>query len=163
MVRWDLLARPKDCGGWGLKDIAAFGRALHAKLLWRCIFVPSLWHRVITAKYIRGWPISEWIRFHEYDRRSISNIWRALLQAMPILKQWLAWQPGDGWSIRVGRDPILGLVGSSRLSEPLLTHLLGRRIYYLAQAAIFYGDGRFMRWMDALDLDLSGALTSEWT
>ena len=115
LARWDLLTKPKECGGWGLKDTSEFGRALIAKNLWRCIFVPCLWNRVITAKYIRGWPISDWIRLFEYDQRNISNIWRALLKAMPILKSWLVWCPGDGWSIRVGRDPILGMNGSYRL------------------------------------------------
>ena len=132
LARWDLLANPKECGGWGIKDIGDFGRALNAKNLWRCLFVPCLWHRVIYAKYIRGWAIGEWIRLVEYDMRNISNVWRALLKAMPILKQWMAWRPGDGWSIRVGRDPIVGMAGSFRLSDPLLTHLLDKRVYYLA-------------------------------
>ena len=81
--------------------------------------------------------------------RNISNVWRALLKAMPILKQWLAWRPGDGWRIRVGRDPILGMNGSFRLSDTLLIHLLDKRIYFLAQAAKNYDDNNFTDWMDA--------------
>ena len=163
LARWDLLAKPKDCGGWGLKDIGAFGRALNAKNLWRCLFVPCLWHRVVSAKYLRGWAIGEWIRLVEYDKMNISSVWRALLKAMPILKQWVAWRPGDGWSIRVGRDPILGLTELFRLSDPLLTKLLDNRVYYLAQVAIFTDGDSFTRWADARDLNLTRDLANEWS
>ena len=124
--------------------------------------MPCLWQRVIYTKYIRGWPIAEWIRLNQYEQRAISNIWRAFLKVMPILKKWLAWRPGDGWSIRVGRDPILGLTDTYRLSEPLLAHLLNRRIYYLAQIAIDYVDDRSSGWADAQTLDLLGPLAIEW-
>ena len=84
------------------------------------------------------------------------------MKAMPLLKQWLAWRPGDGWSIRVGRDPILGLAGSYRLSNPLLSHLLNRRIYFLAQASINYEDDRFTGWEDAQTINLIGSHATEW-
>ena len=154
LARWGLLTKPKGWGGWGLKDLGEFGRALNAKNLWRCLFAPCLWQRVILAKYIRGWPISEWIRLSTYGKQNISNIWRALMNALPILKQWLLWKPGDGWSIRVGRDPILGLDGSYRLSDPLLNHLLEHRIYYLAQAASIVDESLFTKWIEAQEIQL---------
>ena len=117
---------------------------------------------MIAAKYIHGWPITEWIIFLVYEHRNISNIWRALLKALPILKQWLVWRPGNGWNIRVGRDPILGLNGSFRLSAPLLDKLLGNRIYFLAQAALHTTDEGFTGWVDAQFLNLNGALATEW-
>ena len=38
LVRWERLACPKDHGGWGLKSILYFGKALVVKSLWRGLF-----------------------------------------------------------------------------------------------------------------------------
>ena len=84
------------------------------------------------------------------------------MKALPILKLWLAWRPGDGWSIRIGRDPILGLDGAFRLSDPLLSVLLDNRIYFLAQAAKYIDENFFTVWMDARDLNLTGTMATEW-
>ena len=62
----------------------------------------------------------------------------------------------------MGRDPILGMAGSFRLSEPLLSHLLNRRIYFLAQAASDSEEDSFTGWADAQDLNLTGTLATEW-
>ena len=61
----------------------------------------------------------------------------------------------------MGRDPILGMIGSYRLSDPLLTRLLDNRIYFLAQAGIFHADHTFTGWVEARELHLSGSLASE--
>ena len=84
------------------------------------------------------------------------------MKALPILKLWLAWRPGDGWNIRIGRDPILGIHGAYRLSDPLLTILLENRIFYLAQAAKVTDDNLFTVWKDAEDLNLTGTMADEW-
>jgi hypothetical protein len=36
-VRWDRIATPKSLGGWGLKNIFSFSKALAAKCTWRLI------------------------------------------------------------------------------------------------------------------------------
>ena len=84
------------------------------------------------------------------------------MRAMPILKKWLVWRPGDGWSIRIGRDPIMGLNGVYRLSNRLLSHLLDNRIYYLAQAAKNIDGDCLTGWLDAQDINLNGILATEW-
>ena len=84
------------------------------------------------------------------------------MKALPILKPWLVWRPGDGWGIRVGRDPILGLNRSYLLSEPLLAKLCEKRIYYLAQAASNNTDVGFTGWVDEQFLELTGAHAIEW-
>lgn len=35
---WESIARPKLLGGWGLKSIFLFGKALATKILWRGLF-----------------------------------------------------------------------------------------------------------------------------
>jgi hypothetical protein len=47
LVNWKRIAKPKKTGGWGIKNIFSFGKALAAKSLWRCLMVPGLWHEVI--------------------------------------------------------------------------------------------------------------------
>ena len=162
LAKWSYLTKPKALGGWGLKDLANFGLALTAKNMWRCLFVPCLWNRVVQAKYLHGWGTADWLRMESIEQLDISNIWRALLKALPILKSWLAWKPGDGWSIRIGRDPIVGMAGILKLSEVLLDHLLHRRIYYLAQAAKIGSGDNFTCWANAQDLGLDGDAGREW-
>jgi hypothetical protein len=43
---------PKALGGWGLKNIFLFSKALVAKSTWRLISTSSLWTSVVTQKYI---------------------------------------------------------------------------------------------------------------
>ena len=62
----------------------------------------------------------------------------------------------------MGRDPILGMAESFRLSETLLSHFLNRRIYFLAQAAINYEDDRFTGWEDAQTINMTGSHAIEW-
>ena len=62
----------------------------------------------------------------------------------------------------MGRDPILGMNGSYRLSDPLLTHLLEKRIYFLAHAGNNYDDNSFTGWVGAQALHLTGTLATEW-
>jgi hypothetical protein len=62
LVAWNKIALPKKSGGWGLKNIFEFGKALAAKSLWRCMFSNNLWSIVIKSKYIRCWTLAEWFR-----------------------------------------------------------------------------------------------------
>jgi hypothetical protein len=41
--KWESIARPKTLGGWGLKNIFLFFKALAAKVCWHLISVSSLW------------------------------------------------------------------------------------------------------------------------
>jgi hypothetical protein len=51
-VKWSTLAIPKYLGGWGLKNIFLFAKALVAKSVWRLISTDNLWTQVVTHKYI---------------------------------------------------------------------------------------------------------------
>ena len=41
LVKWKTLAMPKNLGGWGIKNIDMFTKALAAKTLWRLIQFPE--------------------------------------------------------------------------------------------------------------------------
>jgi hypothetical protein len=49
--RW-AMALPKDMGGWGLKNIHSFSKALEAKCVWHLIGGKGFWCQVITQEYI---------------------------------------------------------------------------------------------------------------
>jgi len=62
LCRWDLLARPKICGGWGLKNIPLFNSALIANTYWRALTHGSNWNKIILGKYLGNSLISTWLR-----------------------------------------------------------------------------------------------------
>ena len=61
-VRWEQIAVPKALGGWGLKNIFLFAKALGAKVSWRLIHTQSLWTHVVYPKYIAPLTLIDWIR-----------------------------------------------------------------------------------------------------
>jgi len=62
LINWQKIAMPKKAGGWGIKNIFSFGKALAAKNLWRCLMIPGPWHEVIIKKYIKKKSVAEWFR-----------------------------------------------------------------------------------------------------
>jgi hypothetical protein len=123
LSRWEVLSKPKMMGGWGLKNLPLFYKALSANTLWRILTKPGLWSRVIKAKYLHQLPVHIWIRFAPERPTSGSQSWKHLSSTLPIILQWISWKPGNGCLIQVGRDCILGLGRKAMLSPPLLTHL----------------------------------------
>jgi hypothetical protein len=49
-------------GGWGLRNLPFFYRALSANTFWRILMKPGLWSKVIKAKYFPNLPVHIWIR-----------------------------------------------------------------------------------------------------
>eukprot|EP00253_Pinus_taeda_P006554 PITA_06554 len=56
-VKWVTIARPKRWGGWGIKNLDLFAKALVAKLGWNLLTTDSLWSRVSQRKYIQPMPL----------------------------------------------------------------------------------------------------------
>ena len=46
-VHWDRIGKPKKWGGWGIKDLHIFAKALAAKMGWKIIKFESLWKEVV--------------------------------------------------------------------------------------------------------------------
>lgn len=53
LARWNLIARPKSLGGWGLQRLEIFSLALRMKSFWRGLFSDTLWHHVLVDKYLK--------------------------------------------------------------------------------------------------------------
>ena len=62
LAKWQLLASPKELGGWGIKNPFLLCQSLAAKTLWRLIKNPySLWGKVLSSKYFPNGFIYDWI------------------------------------------------------------------------------------------------------
>jgi hypothetical protein len=62
LCNWQLIARPKHLGGWGLRNLTGFSRALAAHSLWRALMKDGLWHRVLKEKYFPYVSVHRWLR-----------------------------------------------------------------------------------------------------
>lgn len=74
LVKWKTLVRPKDYGGWGIKNLFHFSTTLAAKNIWRDLFTLGMWNDVITAKYLRRDTVVDCIRYTTIVKRGISSI-----------------------------------------------------------------------------------------
>jgi hypothetical protein len=163
LINWKNLAKPKKDGGWGIKNIFIFGKALAAKSMWRCLMMPGLWHEVIMKKYLKNKTVEEWFRKGRKKWNGTSNIWRALTSSLNIISDWLVWKPGSGRDIKIGADPMVGSHTFYKLSGNLILSLKEQGIECLAHAGTNVQEGfSFTRWKKEESLGLEGVLKDEW-
>jgi ribonuclease HI len=162
LCNWEVLSKPKLMGGWGLRNLPFFYRALSANTLWRILMKPGFWNKVIKAKYFPHLPVHLWIRSAMERPSNASQTWRHLLKSLPIILHWLSWNPGNGYSIEIGRDALLGLGGRAFLSTQLLTHLHNKSIFFLHQISTTSGGHLGDSWISNVDLALDRDLAIEW-
>jgi hypothetical protein len=120
LCNWDNLARPKKAGGWGIKNLVFFNKALAEKSLWRGLSTEGIWKKVIKDKYLPYVSVSRWFRLETRSQGDSSPVWRNLLKSKPLLDHWLCWKTGNGCSYTGGRDQLMGLGINSFLSDALL-------------------------------------------
>jgi len=77
--------------------------------------------------------LMDWFRQQHNPGRNISNIWKVVLQSLPLLREGITWRIRNGNSVRIGVDPWVGYGISHRLSEDLITHLHNRGITHMNQ------------------------------
>ena len=105
LVKWKTLARPKELGGWGIKNLELFCKALAANTM--CIFLQNpenLWARVILSKYCYESSLTDWIKNPDKTFKNGSIGWKATILAYPLVGKWISWKIGDGRQVRVGED-----------------------------------------------------------
>jgi hypothetical protein len=163
LVNWKRIAKPKKKGGWGIKNIFWFGKSLATKSLWRSLMVLGLWHEVIHKKYLKKKSVIDWFREGRKNLKGISNYWRALTASLPIIIDWLAWKPGNGWDIRIGVDLMIGAQSFYKLSKNLISTLHSNGIKLLTQVGSSANeDQNISRWKSAEILGLAGEQKEEW-
>jgi ribonuclease HI len=131
--KWENIAMPKALGGWGLKNIFLFSKALAAKSCWRLISVSSLWSLVVSQKYISPASIEDWIRNPNKSATNGSIIWKAMISSFSVVGDSLAWRVGKGNHLHIGVDPWPGCGNSHILLEDLIDQLHRQGIFYLSQ------------------------------
>jgi hypothetical protein len=62
LCKWENISKPKSFGGWGVRNIHLFGRALAANTLWHCLMKDGIWHKVIKDKYLPFTSVVTWLR-----------------------------------------------------------------------------------------------------
>eukprot|EP00253_Pinus_taeda_P036198 PITA_36198 len=137
-VAWEKIARPKEWGGWGIKQLPEFSLSLAAKSGWR----------LITDK----------------KTKHSSIIWKATVEAFFEIEKGLAWKVGDGRNVRIGRDPWVGCNKSYALSPGILRHLDSKGFYTLNQVekvglSTIWGQA----WKSAVELGLDFRWHNEWS
>jgi hypothetical protein len=65
LCKWEIIARPKRYGGWGLRNLYSFYRALTTNTLWRVLMKRGIWQRVIKDKYLPFGSVTRWLRSTE--------------------------------------------------------------------------------------------------
>ena len=123
-MKWKRIAVPKGFGGWGLKDIFLFSKALVAKGGWRLLKCSNLWTRVLKQKYIFGESLLDWIRNPRKSHVGGSVIWKAIVNSFDLIENNLVWDVGNGESVLIGRDPWMGSF-QQHLLPPDVIELLG--------------------------------------
>ncbi|CAL1367787.1 unnamed protein product [Linum trigynum] len=95
LISWETICKPKNQGGLGLRTAKSLNLAYMVKLAWHVLNnEKDLWVRVLQGKY-----------FHHKDGKIMamktsnhSNLWRAILKAMPTMRRGMAWSIRDGMS-----------------------------------------------------------------
>jgi hypothetical protein len=163
LCSWETLAKPKHLGGWGLQNLFLFNHALAANSLWHVLFKEGIWKKVIKDKYLPFYSVATWLRSTSPLQPVASQIWKNLMRFLPIITRWISWKPGNGTSILIGLDKIMGIDNSSLLSLELRGVLKACNITFLYQASAQASLGFIAnQWKTNKELELTGNLAVEW-
>jgi hypothetical protein len=115
-------------GGWGIKNIHFFARALAAKCVWTIVQGEALWCKVVFQKYIDPLSVEDWIRTPRKSFQNASFIWNTVILSFPLPGNWLVWKVGNGSGVILGEDR-----GPLGMLEPrvLMVHHTSPRISQL--------------------------------
>jgi len=123
----------------------------------------GIWHRVILDKYISQTLVVNWLISKTFKKIGLSRIWFGLMKFLFLILHGLSWLPGDGHSIHLGKDRILGLGDCSFLSRNLLVTLKDPNIFTLSQVYKLSDDHDLLSsWLNNSELNLMGDLAQEW-
>jgi hypothetical protein len=123
----------------------------------------SLWTRVMNSKYFPNLSIEEWFRSPIKSSKG-SILWKALVEAFPLVGTWTIWQKGNISKVRLGEDPWLGAGDNFTLSLPPPFGFL-RENNLLSLKDVSIGSPQLrgcLGWKDATVQGLPEDLTEEW-
>lgn len=140
-----------------------FAKALAAKLGLHLLTTDSLWSCVAQAKYIRPSQLMDWFRQQHNPGLNISNIWKAVLLSLPLLREGITWRIKSGQHVRLGMDPWVGCGNMHKLSDDLIIHLHNRGLTHICHIGDI-ANSTFLQqaWFLADSLDISEQWQDEW-
>jgi len=109
LAHWNIITKPRDMGGLGIRSMRQLNSAQLAKLGWRVITESeSLWSRVLRTKYCKGRASLEAFSVKPTD----SLIWRGIVEQVEVLRKGLGIAVGDGrntqfWTHKWAGDSVL--------------------------------------------------------
>jgi hypothetical protein len=104
----------------GHEKYLLFSKSLSAKGGWRILNTTSLWTKLVVKKYIEAVPLEILLRSQQKSLKCASVIWKAILNASPIIENGLAWKIGNGKHFRLGKYLWPGSEGQHILSDQLI-------------------------------------------
>jgi hypothetical protein len=117
----------------------------------------GLWHRVIKEKYLPFVSVHRWLHTVDIYKERGSQTWTYLLKSLHLLLHWIVWSPGDGKSIVIGKDRILGMGDATLLSYELIYVINRKGLFFLFQAQTRSQVGRITQnWISSVELELTG-------
>ena len=96
---------PDYLGGWGLKNIYNFSKAMAAKTGWHLISTLSLCTEVVWHKYIAPTSLINWIHNPVRREGSISGILKEVTDSLDVIQLGLAWKIGNASRFCIYIDP----------------------------------------------------------
>ena len=96
---------PKKWGGWGIKDLYIFSRALVANVVWRLIMTKNISMKIIVRNYVYPLSIIDWVQLQNKYKTNVSTIWKFVLTSFNIIDFGLARRIGSGEHALIEVDP----------------------------------------------------------
>ena len=155
------MARPTSHGGWGIKHLPSFSLSLRMKSFWMAVNSKGIWNLLITTKYMKNKPFHLWLRDKNFIFYNASIIWKGFIATLKWIGKGISWQVGNGKSICLGADPIVGMGSSFTLPRRLREYLEDYGICSLAQARNQTPNAKGY-WFSAEELDLIGEWKTIW-
>lgn len=158
-----MIAKPKEDGGWGLKELHTFGSALVAKSIWKFISKEGKWQSILKHKYLGSLSTIDWIRDPSKSCKGGSLFLKDIVGDFPVIGEFLPWEFGNGKSVFVGKDNLVGVKDLVAFPCELNIFLVARVIITLDNVAMEGRGGCMMtRWDSTLDLTLLDQWTNLW-
>ena len=68
----------------------------------------GIWNKLISVKYLKNRPVHIWLREKRFVVQNVSILWRGFVETLLWMGKGLIWNVGNGSSVWVGVDPMVG-------------------------------------------------------
>eukprot|EP00253_Pinus_taeda_P018856 PITA_18856 len=157
LVYWMSLA-------WIPRGILARLQKICCRFLWKGnkqgnLFTGVKWETIARPKKWGGWGIK---REHRASGNK-SNIWKAVLSSLPLIREGLTWRINQGTIVHIGIDPWIGCGNAHRLPAQLIALLKNQGVTHIANIADPENSSFFQQaWKTAQELHIPRHWRQDW-